>query len=231
MTQSAIKLFKTEGLVGFYRGAVPPLLGSSIFRATQFAVFEAIYTKLDNHSIFSNKIPFTFGLEPRIILGGFAAGTARSIIECPFEYSKVQGQTGQTWHINTMYQGFKPLWLRNTSLLVIYFNLIDFFRRNTNAYNYKYSLFFMNGFCASIGFLLIWPVEIAKNRIQSMKSEESKLVSIKQIIRKRVNEHGVIQGLYRGCVAGLLSVFIRNGASILAMLYGHRLLTSYGFRD
>lgn len=231
MVQSAIKLLNTEGLVGFYRGAVPPLMGSSIFRATQFAVFEAIYTKLDHHSIFSEKIPYTFGLEPRIILGGIAAGTARSIIECPFEYSKVQRQTGQNWNFTNMYRGFCSLWLRNANLLMIYFSLINFFRTNTTAYGYKYSLFFMNGFCASMGFLLVWPVEIAKNQIQSMKSNEVRKNSILAIIKNRISENGVVSGLYRGCIPGLLSVFIRNGASMLAMLQGQRLITNYGFRD
>ena len=231
MIQSAIKLLKAEGLIGFYRGALPPLIGSSIFRATQFAVFEAIYTKLDNHSSFTWKIPFTFGLEPRIIIGGIAAGTARSIIECPFEYSKVQRQTGQTWKLTRMYQGFFSLWMRNANLLLIYFSLIDLFRRNTNAYGYKYSLFFMNGLCASFGFLCVWPIEIAKNQIQSVKNNEIGNLSIRAIIKERVNKNGVVTGLYRGCVPGLLSVFIRNGAAILVMLKGQRLLTTYGFRD
>ena len=82
-----------------------------------------------------------------------------------------------------------------------------------------------------MGFLLIWPVEIAKNQIQSMKSNEVGSKSIRTIIIQRVKKNGVVNGLYRGCVPGILSVFIRNGASILVMLKGQKLLTAYGFRD
>ena len=32
----------------FTQGALPPLLGSGIYRSTQFAVFEALYTKWDD---------------------------------------------------------------------------------------------------------------------------------------------------------------------------------------
>ena len=36
------------------------------------------------------KIPYTGGLEPRTILGGFNAGLVRSVLECPFEYAKIK---------------------------------------------------------------------------------------------------------------------------------------------
>jgi len=37
----------------------------------------------------TRKIPYTMGLEPRVIVAGLLAGFTRSIIECPFEYAKV----------------------------------------------------------------------------------------------------------------------------------------------
>lgn len=38
----------------------------------------------------TKKIPYTAGLEPRVIAGGLVAGLARSVMECPFEYAKVK---------------------------------------------------------------------------------------------------------------------------------------------
>ena len=35
------------------------------------------------------EIPFTYGIQIRVILGGVAAGTCRSLIETPLEYAKV----------------------------------------------------------------------------------------------------------------------------------------------
>ena len=35
-----------EGPLGFYRGCIPPFIGSIVYRSTQFSVFEAVYTKL-----------------------------------------------------------------------------------------------------------------------------------------------------------------------------------------
>ena len=44
MIQSMVHLQKNNGILGFYKGVSSPLIGSSIFRATQFSVFH--YLKL-----------------------------------------------------------------------------------------------------------------------------------------------------------------------------------------
>ena len=37
----------------------------------------------------TSKIPYSFGVEYRLIVGALAAGFVRTCIECPFEYAKV----------------------------------------------------------------------------------------------------------------------------------------------
>ena len=229
--QTFIILFKKEGIRGFFRGVIPPICGGSIFRSAQFGVYEAVYSKFDKNPFLTSKIPFTFGLEYRILLGGIASGTARSLIECPFEYSKVQGQVGNKWQFARIYQGFRALWLRTTGLMTTYFVMIDFFKRNTNAYKKQHFVFLMNGFCATLAFLVIWPLEIAKNSIQSQKNNKGEKYSLNKIIRQRIKKYGFINGLFKGSVPGLASVFIRNGASMVVMQRAQKLLTDYGFRD
>lgn len=46
MTTSFINVIKDEGFLALYKGLVPPLVGSSIFRAVQFAVYNACHTSL-----------------------------------------------------------------------------------------------------------------------------------------------------------------------------------------
>ena len=38
-------VYTKEGPVGFYRGWLPPFLGSVVYRSVQFSVFEALYTR------------------------------------------------------------------------------------------------------------------------------------------------------------------------------------------
>jgi solute carrier family 25 carnitine/acylcarnitine transporter 20/29 len=224
-------IYKSDGLKGFYRGCIPPLMGSSIFRALQFAVFEALFTRWEHSRFMKSEIPFTSGLQLRVLCGGICAGTVRSIIECPFEYTKVQGQIGQKWNLSNLYQGFKLLWLRNTCLMTYYFMLVDYFRRNTNAYKSKYLLFFMNGLCATLAFSLVWPLEIVKNQIQSKKSTEFKKYSITMMLKENINKYGLFDGLTRGSLPGLSSVFLRNGAAMIVMNKAQSFLTKIGWRD
>ena len=48
-------IFKTYGIKGYFKGLTGPLIGSSIFRAVQFATFEAFYTKAEKIELLKKK--------------------------------------------------------------------------------------------------------------------------------------------------------------------------------
>jgi solute carrier family 25 carnitine/acylcarnitine transporter 20/29 len=83
-------VYHRDGLIGFYRGVVPPFFGSIIYRSLQFSAYEAVFTKCESHPSTRKKIPFTGGIELRVLLGAMASATSRAIVECPFEYAKVK---------------------------------------------------------------------------------------------------------------------------------------------
>ncbi len=64
------QVWKCQGIRGFYKGALPTFIGSVIF-PVQFSVFEAVYTFYKDNKFLKKEIPFTFGLQPRVVLGGF----------------------------------------------------------------------------------------------------------------------------------------------------------------
>lgn len=43
------QVYLKDGPIGFYRGCVPPLFGSIIFRSLQFSAFEAVYSKCETN--------------------------------------------------------------------------------------------------------------------------------------------------------------------------------------
>lgn len=226
--QSASLVYKRYGIKGFFKGITGPLMGSSIFRAVQFASFEAFYTKVQEDKFFTQKVPYTFGLEIRVICGGIISGSCRAIIECPFEYTKVRRQTNQTWEKGHLYYGFRATWLKAVGMMTTYFCIVDTFRRNTSSFKSKFMLFLVNGFSAAFAFVVIWPFEIVKNKIQTANIKH---YSIVKEVSKNVRENGLAKGLYRGAGPGLGSVFIRNGASMIVMQQCQKLLTKVGFRD
>ena len=96
MIRSFIKTVHDQGIRGSYRGALFPLLGSGIYRSTQFAAYEAIYTYMDS-PFGKYQIPGTYGLENRVIIGGLGGSTVRALIETPLKYAKIRLQTLHTW--------------------------------------------------------------------------------------------------------------------------------------
>ena len=113
MVECFRRVVRVEGWLGLYRGLLPPLLGSALFRSTQFAVTSDIqhrdvnilYSCNNEHrlrfapqvynSVFSHlghsqpwshhALPWSGGLEARVPIAAVASGTARSIVECPLE--------------------------------------------------------------------------------------------------------------------------------------------------
>ncbi len=125
------KIVRTDGPLGLYRGCIPPLFGSGMFRAIQFAVFEALYTRWDGPTA-SAEIPASFGLQPRVIAAGFIASTVRAAIETPVEVAKIRRQTGQTYNWKCLFQGLGITWARTSGLMMTYFIIVDSLRRNAD---------------------------------------------------------------------------------------------------
>lgn len=88
------RVLSEEGFLRLYRGALPAGVGSIVFRSSGFSVFELFFTKWEKNDFMRQKLPMTGGLELRTVAAGWASGSARAILECPFEYAKVKRQTG-----------------------------------------------------------------------------------------------------------------------------------------
>lgn len=224
---SGIQIFKSHGVFGFFKGITAPMFGSSLFRSVQFASYESFNTFAENIKPLRSHVPLT-ELEIRVIIGGIISGTSRALIECPFEYIKVRKQIGLSWEIKKMYTGFQATWYKAMGLMSTYFIILDYFKRKYNVFDSKFKLFFVSGFCSSMGFLVIWPFEIVKNRIQG---NDMKDYSISKEIIKSVRKDGVWHGLFRGITPGLISVFIRNGFAMLVMQRTQKILTNLGLRN
>jgi hypothetical protein len=51
MINAFAKVIKAEGVLALYKGIIPPLMGSSIFRSLQFGVFNSTYTLLKDEPL------------------------------------------------------------------------------------------------------------------------------------------------------------------------------------
>ena len=92
--QTIKNVFLKEGPIGFYRGWIPPFWGSIVYRSAQFSVYEAVFTRFKDNPEMCAEIPGLLGVEYRTLMAGYIAASSRALLECPFEYAKVKGQTG-----------------------------------------------------------------------------------------------------------------------------------------
>ncbi|CAK8992432.1 unnamed protein product [Durusdinium trenchii] len=123
------KVWQTEGVRGFFRGVLPPLMGSSAYRSAQFAVFEAVYTRQKELGWDEVTIPGTGGLAFATVLAGICGSSTRAVIESPIEYAKVKRQTGQSWQFHEVYQGFFMQLPRTVGMMTLIFCGVDSVRR------------------------------------------------------------------------------------------------------
>jgi len=228
MFKSFGKTLRAEGIRGLYRGCVPPLWGSGIYRSTQFAVFEAVYTY--SSGIGTTCIPFTGGLQMRVVFGGLAASTARAIIETPLELAKVRRQTGQTWHFKGLYKGFGVTLGRTVGLMTTYFIMVDSMRRHMSEYFKRPLLgpFLISGVAATVGWWVVWPLEVMKSQVQGNYGKDMPLISR---LKLAYTDRGGITGLYRGIVPGSIRSFLANGCAMIVMSYAQRKVTELGLRN
>jgi solute carrier family 25 carnitine/acylcarnitine transporter 20/29 len=93
--QSARRIYETNGIRGFYRGFVPPLMASVAFRGLQFSAYSGTYSACSKYEALSTEIPYTGGLRPSVLIGAMAASICRAVIESPMDFIKVRFQIGE----------------------------------------------------------------------------------------------------------------------------------------
>jgi solute carrier family 25 carnitine/acylcarnitine transporter 20/29 len=230
-------IFKREGIKGFYRGGASIAIGSSLFRSAQLSIFEAVHSRFDKNNLknkyyekyFTYVIPYTMGLEVRTVVGGLVCGVGRSLVECPFEFIKVRKQTEKNISIKNLYQGIRPLILRNSLIISLGMIMLDSIRRNTNAWNSSYGLFLASGFCSLIAHLVFWPIEVYKN--YCMAHDRKHVKNINTLMQSNIQTYGLLGGMFRGALPGLISSTMKNGIALIIFQKLQRLITLSGLRD
>ena len=221
-----------SGAVGFYRGLLPILASTGVQKTVLFAANSGSRRACENSGIraLAEPIPGTGGLKCSILIGGVVAAAARTVVETPFELTKVRWQTGGSVlaqgsiaQIRELYIGATATFARAALMLTTFFVLCDYTERTAPELVAKPLLggFFKGGICATAAWLVAWPFETVKSRVQgSEASGESTL----QVMRKIVSEDGP-RALYRGFLPGAGRSFVANGVGMAVYSYTQSLRT------
>ncbi|XP_014394098.1 PREDICTED: mitochondrial 2-oxodicarboxylate carrier isoform X2 [Myotis brandtii] len=220
-------IFRTEGLFGFYKGILPPILAETPKRAVKFFTFEQ-YKKLLGYVSLSPALTFA--------IAGLGSGLTEAIVVNPFEVVKVGLQANRntfTEQPSTMSyarhiikkeglglqglnKGFTATLGRHGVFNMVYFgfyynvkNIIPVNKDPTLEFLRKFGIGLLSGTIASV---INIPFDVAKSRIQGPQPVpgEIKYRTCFKTMATVYQEEGIL-ALYKG----LLPKIMRLGPGFL----------------
>lgn len=225
-------VWKNEGLLGFWKGWLPPLVASSIFRSFMFSAFEVAYTQMgkmrQTKTWADKKFFYVCPWSYRTVAGGLAGGTARAMIETVSENMKVKRQTGQNWEWKGLYRGAGAQWVTTTGMFTSFMIMVGMARDYTNLMESKAGNFVVGAIAGTLCWYIVWPFEYVKNQIQAETTGVGN--TIMERWKFAMQEAGGIRGLYRGFVPGTFCYVLRNGAAMLSMAIVNDMFFKMGWR-
>ena len=216
--QTARAIVASEGLRGLYRGLLPPLLGSSVFRSVQFSVYAGAISAARESPLLMREVPGAGGLQLRVLAAGLASSVARALIETPLELVKVRRQMGLGWlvaesaeqalrdplrELRGLYRGLGVTFLRTWGLMGSFFVFVDVLERKHADLLAVPVLgpWMKGGVCTVAAWALVWPFEVIKNQVQASRGAEGDRRGWLARARAVLAERGLL-GLYRGIGPG-----------------------------
>lgn len=219
-------MWQQEGFRAFFRGCIPPLWGSMVYRGVMMSSYEYGFTWLEKNCDENGFVRTDIlGVRPLVPLAAVFSASIRCVIESPIEYAKVMGQTGQKWQLKDVYRGFGFQILRTTALLIPIFSSLDYFRRKTDILHGFMGNFLVTAGASGAAYLVCWPLETLKNLSQSGTPFPG------ATLKQKLDYLGGPLGVYRGVWPGTLAGAIRNGAAMVAMVYAQSWATKLGLRS
>ena len=216
--RAALMIAKEGGLPGFYRGMLPPLLGSTFFRSIQFASYGATVTYFKDEDHILRRIKFG-GIEARVFLGGAMAGLSRAMIESPLDVIKTRRQTDPSCRLtdlrlHDLLKGLSATVARNVLLLGTFFVLLDRLQHLETLQR--------GAVATTVAWTTVWPLDVAKSRMQSAENAKNSITLWQSI--SRAARDGT---LYRGYTAGVTRSIVANSASLKAYQIGQDMRGQY----
>mmetsp|Transcript_9987 Transcript_9987/g.14694 ORF Transcript_9987/g.14694 Transcript_9987/m.14694 type:complete len:294 (-) Transcript_9987:278-1159(-) len=232
---STLSIFRNEGLLAFWKGAVPTAMGMAAENAMAFGVNEALKRAFPDDNKDSNQLsifkPFLMGS----ITGCFSA-----LVLLPSEIIKAKTQivvgTGTSSNqilkkmiaeqgMKSMFVGLDAQLARDSCFYAFFFGSYEVmthcFRRYVPSMPDELNYFLSGGFAGMLGWAMAMPFDVPKTNVQSRY--DTKVVgSFFPELFKIGKERGII-GLYSGLGPTLIRAFPANAALFLGVETGKKL--------
>jgi hypothetical protein len=115
----AQEMYRRHGVVAFWRGCVPPLWGSAVYRSVMMSSYELSYTFFESavpdDSVWKRELLF---VRPMVVASTVFCSLCRVLVEAPIEQAKVMRQLDQRVDARHLYRGMAMQTLRTTAMCV-----------------------------------------------------------------------------------------------------------------
>jgi solute carrier family 25 (mitochondrial carnitine/acylcarnitine transporter), member 20/29 len=231
----AKSIVKQDGIIGLYRGGLPLLFGGGFMRSAQFGVYSAslerIRDVMGGATSQENKI---FGwIDPQVVLAGGLGGIGRGLVEGPIELIKVRAQVDHNWNFKEVLRGSGLVCMVFTSFLKLIHITGSTIFRNTFLFGSfvvymdlckqisgdSLGAFWTGAVCSCLAWTSVWPLDVAKSRLQSGNYEGKGFKHLVVDILKSGT-------LFRGLAPGLIRSAFANGTSMVVYSKVLKLLQS-----
>lgn len=150
------KLWKSDGIIGFYKGSLIQLIGVGPEKAVKIFAYKSIVNDSNN-------------LKDHII-GGLVAGACQVFVTCPYEMIKINMQMNNKIEFNKLYNGISACFLRDIPFSGIYFPTYYYLKEKLN-YNP-----FLSGLIAGVpAAFLCTPADVVKTRMQTLRNDNENI--------------------------------------------------------
>jgi solute carrier family 25 carnitine/acylcarnitine transporter 20/29 len=215
--QTAVRMAKKEGVASFWRGSIPPVVGTGLQNAILFGTYYPALKILGKEDLAS------------MILAGAVGGTAQAFVCTPLELLKTREQIRvgpPSWRDTLavakqvravegsrgLYRGLTCTVIRDAPSYGLYFYA---YKRATELLDkmqvYPWMTTFIGGGIAGmVAWASIYPIDVAKSKIQASTSSHPDDRSALRVLRKTYATGGRA-ALFHGFGVTMLRAFVLNG--------------------
>ncbi|KAI9141259.1 mitochondrial carrier domain-containing protein [Paraphysoderma sedebokerense] len=219
--------YRAEGLQGFFRGMLPPLISVSFVKSASFSVYVGTKEWVGERYPDMVETQGLWGVIKMAYIGGFLSGSFTSFFTAPMEIVKVLRQLqelidkekasrtldsskaappiSKLW----LYYGFGSQFLKDSIGTGVYFASYEVLKRVLSRISGNEAgpmiHLVSGGLCGMIAWTVIFPIDMLKSIIQKETlSSNPKYRNIYECARAMYREHQSIKPFYRGMSATMV---------------------------
>jgi len=219
------KIIKNNGINGFYKGMLSPIISNAPINAIVFATYGQVSQVIQNINQTNKLTPI------QNLLSGASAGFLQTIFSSPAELIKIQLQTNKK-NINSiqyasellkkygiqkgLYRSWLWTTLRDVPSYSIYFYSYELFKshltQEKKEIETNWNLLISGGLAGTLSWTITHPIDVIKSCIQSQKINKWKSANI--IIRQHLLSEGSLF-FFKGFGITILRAFPVNAITFL----------------